>query len=489
MTLGEALAVAGPQAVRWEAWHPERDRQLLEALGYACQQLAPAVAVEEGDRPECLFLEITTTIPYFGSEEAICERIERYLSALGLEFHLVVADTAAAGWAVCRWGKWLDEEGASSDKRYQIIPRGQVAEVLRPLPVAALALDQITVDLLRQLGIYQIDQLLRIPPSELTCRFGPQILRRWQECVGEIPEILRFLPVPAELRAGAVWEYPPADRQNLLFLLGELLENLLVQVRARGEGILAFRCRLGRENTGEGSPPEVSWELLLHRPSVEKKHLLGLLEARLEKMPWPGAIRSAELVVLQTGMLAAGQMEFASAASHSRSSVQRAVGELLDRFCCRWGPQSIGIACLTGEVLPERAYEMLPARIRFLEGRGRQWSKEQRSAALRGATAGGLFLQPRESKIFPPRPLTLLDPPQALGVLCLTPYGTPVQFQWQGRSYSVARSWGPERIETAWWRGRNIRRDYYRVETTDGRRFWIFRCLEDGSWFLHGRFD
>jgi protein ImuB len=52
-----------------------------------------------------------------------------------------------------------------------------------------------------------------------------------------------------------------------------------------------------------------------------------------------------------------------------------------------------------------------------------------------------------------------------------------------------AQTWGPERIETGWWRGQAVGRDYYRVETTDGRRFWIFRNLEDNRWFLHGVFD
>ena len=29
----------------------------------------------------------------------------------------------------------------------------------------------------------------------------------------------------------------------------------------------------------------------------------------------------------------------------------------------------------------------------------------------------------------------------------------------------------------------------YRVETTEGYRFWLFRRLSDDRWFLHGWFD
>jgi protein ImuB len=55
--------------------------------------------------------------------------------------------------------------------------------------------------------------------------------------------------------------------------------------------------------------------------------------------------------------------------------------------------------------------------------------------------------------------------------------------------YRVTCSRGPERIETGWWRGQDVRRDYYAVATRAGSRFWIFRRREDSRWFLHGCFD
>jgi protein ImuB len=117
-------------------------------------------------------------------------------------------------------------------------------------------------------------------------------------------------------------------------------------------------------------------------------------------------------------------------------------------------------------------------------------------------------------------------------VISVVPSGPPAQFHFAGVDYRIARAWGPERIETGWWRklgagdavmarspdrvmnptaglperrrpsvsrvawsgdhattsGAGIRRDYYRVETTGGRHFWLFRRLSDGRWFLHGEF-
>ena len=69
------------------------------------------------------------------------------------------------------------------------------------------------------------------------------------------------------------------------------------------------------------------------------------------------------------------------------------------------------------------------------------------------------------------------------------PEGTPVRFRWQQREHRVTRSWGPERIETGWWRSAAVRRDYFRVEVHTGHWFWLFHRLEERDWFLHGAFD
>ena len=52
----------------------------------------------------------------------------------------------------------------------------------------------------------------------------------------------------------------------------------------------------------------------------------------------------------------------------------------------------------------------------------------------------------------------------------------------------IIASWGPERIETGWWRGPTVCRDYWRVETETHQQLWIFHDLRNGEWFLHGEF-
>jgi protein ImuB len=82
----------------------------------------------------------------------------------------------------------------------------------------------------------------------------------------------------------------------------------------------------------------------------------------------------------------------------------------------------------------------------------------------------------------------LLRRPAPLETSSVIPNGPPIPFRRGGRRHVVARHWGPERLETGWWRGQSAWRDYYRVETTEGHRYWLFRRRRDGKWFLHGIF-
>ena len=87
------------------------------------------------------------------------------------------------------------------------------------------------------------------------------------------------------------------------------------------------------------------------------------------------------------------------------------------------------------------------------------------------------------------RPVNLQTAPKPIDVITLAATGPPTSVRWNGRSNPISKCWGPERIHTGWWRDDNIVRDYYRVETDQGLRLWIFRNVRNGEWFLHGVFD
>jgi protein ImuB len=49
---------------------------------------------------------------------------------------------------------------------------------------------------------------------------------------------------------------------------------------------------------------------------------------------------------------------------------------------------------------------------------------------------------------------------------------------------------GPERIESGWWDGGDVRRDYYVLRTAQGQLAWAYRAAGevDGGWMLQGWF-
>jgi protein ImuB len=77
------------------------------------------------------------------------------------------------------------------------------------------------------------------------------------------------------------------------------------------------------------------------------------------------------------------------------------------------------------------------------------------------------------------------------------PDGPPVRFRWRRVLHEVAVSEGPERIAMEWWRddkGHALTRDYFRVESKEGARVWLFREglygreTREPRWFLQGLF-
>jgi len=76
-----------------------------------------------------------------------------------------------------------------------------------------------------------------------------------------------------------------------------------------------------------------------------------------------------------------------------------------------------------------------------------------------------------------PRPVWLLDEPTLLSQ-------QPARLSQDGWVLEQ----GPERIESGWWDGRGVARDYYIARRSHGARLWVFRERQSKRWYLHGMF-
>ncbi len=105
MPLAEAQAPVRDLGVA--AYEPAADRRSLEKLAEACEQFSPRVAVEEGDEPESLLLDISNLEHLYGSEAKLIRRVEKFFKRRGYRMRLAVAETVGAAWAAVHF-----EEGA-----------------------------------------------------------------------------------------------------------------------------------------------------------------------------------------------------------------------------------------------------------------------------------------------------------------------------------------------------------------------------------------
>jgi protein ImuB len=141
------------------------------------------------------------------------------------------------------------------------------------------------------------------------------------------------------------------------------------------------------------------------------------------------------------------------------------VSQLVDTLGVRLGQDKIFRLAPVESALPERAVRRIPA---LHPAQGVAWPKNL------------------------PRPARLFERPEKVAAVAELPDHPPRLFVWRNRPHRVARADGPERIHGEWWVSAgetNLIRDYYRVETADGSRYWLFRdgpAGQGGNWWLHG---
>jgi protein ImuB len=221
----------------------------------------------------------------------------------------------------------------------------------------------------------------------------------------------------------------------------------------------------------------------LFRPSADENHLAELMRMQLEQTPLPGPVGRVRLEATITAPLENRQGELFAG---GRQEAERHLALLMDRCSSRLGEEAVLRPRLAADPLPER-------RVRYRAGvEGRRSEVRGPKSEVRGRRSVAPSAYDPASDMANSallRPIILYSPPEGLEVLSIAPDGPPVAFRFRGQHHELAASCGPERIETGWWRGKSVRRDYWRIATATGQRFWIFRQLNDGRWYLHGEFS
>jgi len=424
---------------------PGKRVKLLNAIGEWCIRFTPIVAV---DPPDGLILDISGCPHLWGGEREYLKDIHAKLCNRGYDTRIAIADTIGAAWAVARYGKVTP-----------IIASGAQVEALINLPPAALRLEPHILERLQKLGFYKINKLVNIGRSALRRRFGPHILQRLDQAVGnELEPIIPLQPIaPFEERLPCL--EPIRTATGIEIAIQKLLDMLCKRLEQEGKGLRNAVLKCYRI---DGKIIQAA--IGTNRASRHSGHLFKLFSLKIATIEPALGI---ELFVMDaTKVDDITPEQEALWAEESCGLEDNELTELLDRLAGKFGSDTIQRYLPQEHYWPERSI------------------KPSLSLSEKAAT---------EWRTNRPRPFRLLSKPQPIDVTVPIPDYPPMQFIYENRLHQVKKADGPERIEREWWLEDGEHRDYYTVEDTAGRRYWIFRlghyAVNQSQWFIHGFFS
>jgi protein ImuB len=451
VTPGLALADARARVPELAAFDYDclADQQMLEWLADGCERYTPGCAV---DLPQGLILDITGCVHMFGDEAALATDLQKRLRHRGFTVRTALGATP---------------DSARAKARFAVRAIGD-------LPVEALDMDAKTHQALRRAGLRSIADLAARPRQPLAARFGKACTVKLARLLEEENPHITPRRVPPVIRVERNFAEPVARTNDVLVVIEQLAAEAAVVLGERGEGGRRFEVTLLRS---DGHVARLAIDT--GTPTRDPALLNRLIRERIDTLADPldpgFGYDMIRLAVPVAETLANTQMGL-----ESKVDIKAEGAALIDRLSVRLGSERVRRFHAGNSHMPERASYERPA--------------------LSGPQMGHWpNLEPGEP---PLRPFRLFDPPQYIDVIAEIPDGPPRQFRWRRKLHQVTLYEGPERIAAEWWRrkgghvpgGGGLTRDYYRVEDSEGRRFWVFRhglCgseKDDPDWYLHGLF-
>lgn len=303
---------------------------------------------------------------------------------------------------------------------------------LARVPLSRAQLPNAAADALSGMGVRTLGDVLALPRDGLNRRFGQALLDHLDSLLGLRPEILDFYRPPDRFDARVEWAHEIHAHQALLFPLRRLIADLAAYLAGRDGGVQRYLVRLQHEHE---ACTDMSIGLLA--PERAPELLFEVARIRLEQVQLCNPVIGLRVVAEELPpFVPAGSDLFDARTAQSVTWLQ-----LRERLRARLGETAVHGLSVDPDPRPERA-----------------WKYQDVSVDTANVE---LPLRPTWLLM---RPIPLRGPPPRILA-------------------------GPERLETGWWDGGDVRRDYYLIETSLGQRAWAF-CPpgEQIGWMLQGWF-
>jgi protein ImuB len=419
-----SAALAIVPGLRLAQRDPAAETEALLGVAGWAAQFTPGVAIEF---PEAVLLDAASSLKLFGGLALLLGRLRRELEGMGWSAQLAGAPTPrAAFWlALAGSGRFVDSAA-------------ELGPTLAPLPVAVLRCDGETLEALAAIGVRTIGELLALPRGGVARRFGQKLLDEIDRALGRLPDPRNFFVPPARFRAAIELAAEVVQAEALLFAAKRLIVQLAGFLAARSDGTQRIVFRLKHR---EGAT-EVAIGLVA--PSRDAGHFTLLAREQFSGLALAQAVREIALEVDDMAPLAGRNFGLLLEPGKPAGDWER----LLERLRARLGAEAVSGVAVQPEHRPERASAV--------------------------ADPGMKPLRPE----FGERPMWLLESPRSLAEIDARPHH-------EGPLELLA---GPERIESGWWDGGDVARDYFIARMRNQALVWIYRERGGGGWYLHGLF-
>ena len=304
-------------------------------------------------------------------------------------------------------------------------------QVLAELPVERLGLPRDVTTALTRMGLHTFRQLLALPRDDLARRFPAEALKHLDTLLERRPLGLDFYRPPDRFDTRVELNFEVESTQALLFPLRRLTADLAAYLAGRDSGVQHFTLYLEHRALADSQLP-----VGLLSAERDPAMLFELTRGRLEQLQLPAPVLAVRLLAHQLPAFVPEHRELFD----ERPQQSLPWEQLRERLRARLGDDAVQGLSARADHRPECAW------------------RPQTTARREALPATGL------------RPGWLLAESKPL------------------YEASLRILAGPERIESGWWDGGDMRRDYYLVETRAGQRGWAFRSVTGGPLLLHGWF-
>jgi protein ImuB len=427
----------------WAGVHlNEIDPVRLVQLATRAQRFTPRVSLAP---PDGLLLEVAGSLHLFGGVAGLRHELTEECLHLQASPVLAFAPTPLAALTAARAGQPL-----------LITDHAQLTGQLAPLPLSSLRWPEETRARLARAGARTIGAVLRLPRAGFARRFGAAQLAMLDALTGRTRDVRATFHAPVRFCRRHELDCELSDHDQLLAALTPLMAALGAFLTARQCGVVEVECRLVHRQL-----PPTPCVLTLAAPCADAQQLVTLFRERLNALRLPAPVRACELRADQLLPQRPHGRCLWQPGEHGGEAGEEG-GGLIDRLRARLGPEAVHGLALRAEHRPECAWTATtppPVAARRAEVR-------RTAEALGGAALAS-------------RPLWLVPVPQPLAAQDGLPR----------RRGPLRLMSEPERIETGWWDGGEVARDYYTAVDLHGVRLWVFRERDEPhGWFLHGVF-